>query len=123
MTVTPGFVYRDGEEDNFPQVTVPVIAKPNSDGQVKPRVATEEALRVTNKEPIKTVWAWPSGRPIYDRLPTVAGTYKQDYRAVYGRDQQDQAYVFLKPPFQSGLGPGSLEPTKQLNNFSVLQFH
>lgn len=123
MTVTPGYVYREGQpEDSFPQVTVPVIAKSNDAGIVKPRVATEEALRVTNKEPINTVWAWSTGRPIYDRLPAVAGSYQQDYRTVYERDQQDQAFVYLEPPFQSGIGPGSLEPSKQLNDFKVLQF-
>lgn len=124
QTPTPEITYRAGEaEGSFPQVSAPVLVRPFSEGVVRPKVASEGALEVLHKEPIKTVWGWNGGRVIYDRLPEVTGTYKQSYTNPDLQRYNDQTFVYLQQPFQNGIGPGSLECGVKETDFSLFQVY
>ena len=64
----------------------PVVAKPNSRGLVRPKVATPEALALLGVSPQKTVWGWEQ-RTILNRLPAESQAYQLGY-------YDDQAYVY-----------------------------
>jgi len=90
----------------------PVVATPRSQGLVKPKVASEEALAVLNKKPVPTVWGRPTGLPVYDRLPGISQAYKIEAGP-------DSAYVYIAPNFQTRVGPGSLQPLRSNSNGSL----
>ena len=94
------------------QVTTPVVASVRSQGLVKPRVASEEALKVLNRQPISTVWGQTYGLPIYDRLPGLEQAYKIEAGP-------DSAYVYIEPNFPKYEGPGSLQPGRLSSDFSI----
>jgi hypothetical protein len=79
-----------------------IVTRVKSAGIVRPKVASKEALEVLERSPIKTVWGWDFGRPIYDRLPAISQQYKKGY-------DRDQAFVYLDPQFGQYEGPGSLD--------------
>jgi len=79
-----------------------VVTKLSSTGIARPKLVTDEILESIQQKPIKTVWGWDFGRPIYDRLPAVSEQYKKGY-------DRDQAYVYLDPQFGKYEGPGSLD--------------
>ena len=87
------------------QIMSPVVATRQSDGYVRPRIATEEALQVLHLTPAPTVWKYANGRPIYNRLPAISQQYQKGY-------DRDQAYVYLKPKFGKTTGPGSLQAVR-----------
>lgn len=95
------------------QIMSPVVATRQSDGFVRPKIATEEALKVLNLQPSPTVWKYVDGRPIYNRLPAISQQYQKGY-------DRDQAYVYLKPKFGKTTGPGSLQAGTQGKTMSVL---
>lgn len=95
------------------QISEPVKTQPLADGVVRPRVATEEALRILDLKPVPTVWGRDNGRPIYDRLPAES----QQYQKAYDRDQ---VYVYLDPRFGKPFGAGSLQVGKREEDFSIL---
>ena len=94
------------------QVTTPVVAAVRSQGLVKPRVATDEALKILNRRPINTVWGQAYGLPIYDRLPGIEQAYKLEAGP-------DSAFVYVEPNFPKYEGPGSLQPGRDPSNFSI----
>jgi hypothetical protein len=94
------------------ELTKPVVAIPKSNGLVQPKIATEEALAVLNKKPIKTVWGQAYGLPVYDRLPGIEQAYKIEAGP-------DSAYVYIAPNFQSRQGPGSIQPQRADSNGAV----
>ena len=90
----------------------PVVATPRSQGLVKPKLATDEALAVLHKKPIPTVWGQAYGLPIYDRLPGISQAYKIEAGP-------DSAYVYIEPNFPKREGPGSIQPLRGADNSSV----
>ena len=76
---------------NLQDIAQPVATTPGANGIVTPKVATEEALKSLNLEPIKTVWGWER-RTILERLPAISETYQIGY-------DDDQAYVYIEPQF------------------------
>ena len=93
------------------EIVRPVVTKVRSNGLVDPRLASDEALKVLNKEPIKTVWGQTLGLPVYDRLPGIEQAYKIEAGP-------DSAYVYIGS-FQTVEGPGSLQPGRDEKNGSI----
>lgn len=91
----------------------PVKVQAKADGFASPKIATEEALDILKLQPIPTVWARNSGRPVYDRLPAISQQYKKGY-------DRDQAYVYLEPKFGKPFGAGSLQVGKRENEQNIL---
>lgn len=91
----------------------PVVATRESDGYVRPRIATEEALKVLHLEAAPTVWKYANGRPIYNRLPAISQQYQKGY-------DRDQAFVYLESKLSKTRGPGSLEVGTQTSSRNVL---
>ena len=95
------------------EISAPVVARQTTTGYVVPKVPSEEALKVLNLEPVRTVWGWDTGKPIYERLPAISQQYQLGY-------DKDQAYAYIEPQFGTMLGPGSLEPGILESDFSML---
>lgn len=94
-------------------LSLDILTKLKGDGLSREKSYTEEALKVLNKEPIRTAWGWDHGRPIYNRLPMIAEAYQKSYNS-------DQAMVYLDPTVLVATGPGTLEVIKNQRNWEVL---
>ncbi len=103
MTATPTKQSLDLSVKTTPYIT----------GTVKPKVPSEEALKVLNLKPVPTVWGWETGKPIYERLPAISQQYQLGY-------DYDQAYAYIEPQFGTMVGPGSLQPVLDIDDFSIL---
>jgi len=88
-------------KSSLQEISAPVVTAPASTGTVRPKVASPEALKLLNLEPIKTVWGW-QGRTILERMPAESQAYQIGY-------DEDQVFVYIEPNFGVTYGAGSIQ--------------
>ena len=98
---------------NSTELSLNILTKLKGDGLSREKSYSPEALKVLNKEPVRTAWGWEHGRPIYNRLPMISEAYQKSY-------DDDQAMVYLDPTVPIAIGPGTLEVVKNQRDWRVL---
>jgi len=93
----------------------PIQAVPSVTGLSRFDIVSDESREVKRLQPEPTVWGYPSGRPVYDRLPGVSEGYRLDY---FGDGKIGLVYV--DPQFGTLSGPGSLEVGRLPDDASIL---
>lgn len=95
-------------------VSNPIAVKQSVDGALNPAVLSEEAKKALHIRPTPTVWGYETLRPIYNRLPAVEEAYQVGF-------EQDQARVYIDPKKKRSVGIGTLEVTRDEDNFGILR--